>query len=120
MLGQSDYGIYSLVAGVVTMLAFLTGALVITTQRQLSFYHGRGKIEDVRGMFSSSLLLHIIIGAAIAVILLILTPFLFNGFLDIAPTRIPTARGVYYMAILSLVIVFLTAPYDIRDLSFPT
>lgn len=111
LLGQSDYGIYSLVAGVVTMLAFLTGALVITTQRQLSFYHGRGNIEDVRGMFSSSLLLHIIIGAAIAAILLTLTPFLFNGFLDIDPTRIPTAKGVYYMAILSLVIVFLTAPY---------
>lgn len=111
MLGQSDYGIYSLVAGVVTMLAFLTGALVITTQRQLSFYHGRGNIEDVRSMFSSSLLLHIIIGAAIAIILLIITPFLFNGFLDIDPARIPTARGVYYMAILSLVIAFLTAPY---------
>ena len=68
-LGQSDFGIYSLVAGVVTMLAFLTGALVITTQRQLSFYHGRGNIEDVKSMFSSSLLLHIIIGIAFAVIL---------------------------------------------------
>jgi len=111
MLGQSDYGIYSLVAGVVTMLAFLTGALTITTQRQLSFYHGRGNLAEVRSMFSSSLLLHIIIGAATAAILLTLTPFLFNGFLDIDPTRIPTAKGVYYMAILSLVIVFLTAPY---------
>ena len=110
-LGQSDYGIYSLVAGVVTMLAFLTGALVITTQRQLSFYHGRGNIEDVKGMFSSSLLLHIIIGAAIAVILLIITPFLFSGFLDIDPTRIPTARGVYFMAVLSLAIAFFTAPF---------
>ena len=110
-LGQSDYGIYSLVAGVVTMLAFLTGALVITTQRQLSFYHGRGNIEDVKSMFSSSLLLHIIFGIAIAVILLAITPFIFDSLLDIDPARIPTARGVYYMAILSLVIVFFTAPY---------
>lgn len=110
-LGQSDYGIYSLVAGVVTMLAFLTGALVITTQRQLSFYHGRGNLEDVKSMFSSSLLLHIIFGTTIAVILLAITPFIFDGLLDIDPARIPTAKGVYYMAILSLVIVFFTAPY---------
>ena len=110
-LGQSDFGIYSLVAGVVTMLAFLTGALVITTQRQLSFYHGRGNIEDVRGMFSSSLLLHILIGVAFAVILLALTPFIFGGFLEIDPTRIPTARGVYYMAVLSLAIAFFAAPF---------
>lgn len=110
-LGQSDYGIYSLVAGVVTMLAFLTGALVITTQRQLSFYHGKGNITEVRGMFSSSLLLHILIGGSIAIVLLAFTPFIFGGFLDIDPTRVPTAKGVYYLAILSLVIVFFTAPY---------
>lgn len=111
ILGQSDYGIYSLVAGVVTMLAFLTGALVITTQRQLSFYHGRGNIADVKSMFSSSLLLHILIGIGFAVILFAITPFIFGGFLDIDPVRVPTAKGVYYMAVLSLVIVFLTAPY---------
>lgn len=110
-LGQSDYGIYSLVAGVVTMLGFLTNAMVITTQRQLSFYHGKGNITEVRGMFSSSLLLHILIGAAFAVILLALTPFIFGGFLEIDPTRIPTAKGVYYMAVLSLAIAFFAAPF---------
>ena len=59
-LGQSDFGIYSLVAGVVTMLSFLTGAMVITTQRQLSFYQGKGNAESVKAMISTSLLLHIL------------------------------------------------------------
>lgn len=111
ILGQSDYGIYSLVAGVVTMLAFLTGALVITTQRQLSFYHGRDNLADVKSMFSSSLLLHIFIGTIFALILLALTPFIFGGFLEIDPIRIPTAKGVYYMAVLALAITFFAAPY---------
>ena len=110
-LGQSDFGIYSLVAGVVTMLAFITGALIVTTQRQLSFYHGQGNIGEVRGMFSSSLLLHILIGAGIAIVLFAFTPFIFDGFLDIVPSRIPTAKGVYYLAVLSLVIAFFTAPF---------
>ena len=41
-LGQSDYGIYMLVAGVVSMLGFITNAMVITTQRHLSYYYGLG------------------------------------------------------------------------------
>ena len=36
-LGADDYGIYTLIAGVVAMLSFLTNALVITTQRYMSF-----------------------------------------------------------------------------------
>ena len=110
-LGQSDFGIFSLVGGVVAMLAFLTNAMVVTTQRQLSFYHGKGDPLSLKSMFSTSLLLHIIIGALLCVVLLALTPFIFDGLLDIPADRIPTAKGVYYMAILAMVITFLTAPY---------
>ena len=110
-LGQSDFGIFSLVGGVVAMLAFLTNAMVVTTQRQLSFYHGKGDPSTLRSMFSSSLLLHILIGAVLCFALLALTPFIFDGFLDIPFDRIPTAKNVYYMAILAMVITFLTAPY---------
>ena len=46
-LNVDDYGIYSLVAGVVGILGYLTNALVVTTQRYLSFYHGAGDIEKV-------------------------------------------------------------------------
>ena len=110
-LGQSDFGIFSLVGGVVAMLAFLTNAMVVTTQRQLSFCHGKGDSLALRSMFSTSLLLHIVIGAMLCVALLALTPFIFDGFLDIPADRIPTAKGVYYLAILAMVITFLTAPY---------
>lgn len=110
-LGQSDFGIFSLVGGVVAMLAFITNAMVVTTQRQLSFCHGKGEGSALKSMFSNSLLLHIAIGALLCVVLLVLTPFIFDGFLDIPTERIPTAKSVYYMAILAMVITFLTAPY---------
>ena len=62
VLGQSDYGIYSVVAGVVAMLSFVTNALVITTQRYLSFYHGKKNIDQVGLVFSNSMLLHFFVG----------------------------------------------------------
>ena len=110
-LGQSDYGIYSLVAGVVAMLGFLTNAMVVTTQRQLSFYHASGNIDIVRRMFSNSLLLHILLGFLLVAVLMAVEPFLFNGFLRIEQERMNTASVVYYLVILSLLITFLTAPY---------
>lgn len=110
-LGQTDFGIYSLVAGVVAMLSFLTGAMVVTTQRQLSFYHGKGDEHDLKAVFSSSLFLHIILGIGIASILTALTPFVFNGFLEIDPVRVGTAKNVYFMAIVTLCITFIAAPY---------
>ena len=110
-LGQSDYGIYSLVAGVVAMLGFLTNAMVVTTQRQLSFYHGSGNIDTVRRIFSNSLLLHVLLGIILVVVLLAVEPLLFNGFLRIKQERMNTATIVYGLVILSLLITFLTAPY---------
>ena len=110
-LGQSDYGIYSLIGGVVAMLSFLTNAMVVTTQRQLSFCHGKGLLKDVRRMFSNSLFLHFILGVALAVVLSAVGPMLFNGFLKIDASRMETSKIVYSLVVLSLLITFLTAPF---------
>lgn len=110
-LGQADYGAYALVAGVVTMLSFITGAMVITTQRQLSFYKGRGNNKELKAMFSSSLTIHISIGLIIVAILFALTPIVFTHMIEIDATRISSARIVYYIAVISLFITFITSPY---------
>ncbi|AZB91507.1 hypothetical protein DKE41_018615 [Acinetobacter pittii] len=39
-LGADDYGLYSVVGGVVIILAFLNNAMAVTTQRYLSLYIG--------------------------------------------------------------------------------
>lgn len=110
-LGAGDYGIWSLVSGVVAMLAFVTNALVVTTQRNLSFYRGKNDEALLHRVFASSLLLHVVIAAAAAIVLLALTPWLFGGFLVIAPERLAVARIVYYLTVANVLLVFLTAPY---------
>ena len=110
-LGQSDYGTFMLIAGVVALLGFLTNAMVVTTQRQLSFFHGKGEPRNVRIMFSNSLLLHFVIGMTISVVLFLIAPYLFDDFLQIVPERTDTAIHVYYVTVLTLFITFMTAPY---------
>ena len=46
-LGQMDFGVYSLVAGVVAMLGFLTNAMVVTTQRHYCDKDERRAFRDM-------------------------------------------------------------------------
>ena len=89
-LGADDYGIYTLIAGVVAMLSFLTNALVITTQRYMSFHQARGETEKQKQIFNNSLILHAILSLLLIAALEIAGLFLFDGFLNMR--RIASAR----------------------------
>lgn len=110
VLGQSDYGIYSVVAGVVAMLSFVTNALVITTQRYLSFYHGKKDIHQVSLVFGNSMLLHFFIGLLVAGGLCAVGPLITHDFLNIEVARKDAALVVYFAAVTMLFISFITAP----------
>lgn len=114
-LGQRDYGIYSLVGGVVVMLAFITQAMVITTQRHLSFARGREGGASCRGgvrrVFSNCLLLHLLIGVPLTLLLLGLESAVMNHLLSIDAERIGVACRVYRYMAFSLLVTFITAPY---------
>lgn len=110
-LGENDFGIYSLIAGVVAMLAFVTNSLVATTQRFVSYYQGKGNIEKTKEIFNNSLFVHLILGFVIAVILELFTPFLFDGFLNIPEERIETGKLVYQTVVAIVFVSFITAPY---------
>ncbi|MBO4660847.1 MAG: hypothetical protein J5610_05265 [Prevotella sp.] len=110
-LSISDYGIYAVVGGVVAMLGFITNGLVVTTQRYISFYHGRGDRLYVGKIFTNSLFLHIIFGIFIGIALLCIKPWLFSGVLNIPPLRIATACNVYNITIAMLFITIVTAPF---------
>ncbi len=110
-LGVENYGIYSLVAGVVSLLSFFTNSLVGSTQRFLSYAQGRGEEKRLKSVFSNSLLLHLIIGLGVVIIFAAITPLLFNGFLNIAPERLGAAKVVYLQVIAMVYISFVASPY---------
>lgn len=111
ILTISDYGIYSVVAGIVSMLGYITNSLVITTQRYISFYHGSGSLKKVRTIFVNSLFLHIMLGIGICLLLFLLEDLFFDRMLNIDLLRIQTARQVYKVTVFMLFVTMLTAPF---------
>lgn len=109
-LGVDDFGIYSLVAGVVSMLTFVTGALATTTQRYISYYQGVNDLQELKSVFSNSYLIHVGLGLIVFIVLASITPLLFNGFLNIPEERNLAARYVYFCVISMVFVTFVSSP----------
>ncbi|MCH5293096.1 MAG: hypothetical protein J1E07_05145 [Treponema sp.] len=111
VLGAEDYGIYNVVAGTVTMLGFLSGAMATASQRYFSFDLGRGDTEHLRTTFSVTLQIY----AMLALIVLLLAEtaglWLVNRRLVIPPARMAAANCIYQAAVVSFMLTLLNAPY---------
>ncbi|WP_286375487.1 MATE family efflux transporter [Xylanibacter rodentium] len=110
-LNISDYGLYSVIGGLIAMLGFVLNSLVITTQRYISYYKGKGDENYIKEIFANSLLLHIIIGIVLCGALLLIKEWLISNVLNIDPVRTETAKDIYVITTLTLFITILTAPY---------
>lgn len=110
-LGVSDFGIFSLLAGVVAMLTFITNSLVGATQRFVSYYQGKGIMEELVKVFNNSLLVHILLAFLFFLGLEMIGPFLFDGFLNIPSDRLQAAYTIYHIVIAILIVTLLSSPY---------
>lgn len=57
-LGVEDYGIYSAVAGVIGMIAFLNTSMSSASARFITFYLGQGDTTMLKRTFSSAVTVH--------------------------------------------------------------
>jgi len=110
-LGNSDYGVFNLISGMILMLAFLNSALGSSTQRFLSYYHGTGDLQLQRKVFTNSLFLHIAIGVFIVIFIEAVGYFLFNGFLNIKPDRIHAAKIIYECTAIAFFFNIVSVPF---------
>lgn len=111
-LGVNDYGIYNLVAGVIAMLSFFKGSMIVTVQRFMNVAYGEGNVERVNKIFTVSLVLYITAAVIIAIIVEILGPFISNGYLNIESNRINAATVLFQVLVISTVITTIMVPYD--------
>ena len=111
-LGTSDYGLYNLVAGVVSMLAFLNASMTVSTQRYLSVAMGKGEDELLTRIFNGAIYLHLILAVVIAFVLEIVGAFLFNGFLNIDVGREHDAKVIYHFLVINVFFTILIVPFN--------
>jgi len=110
-LGNTDFGIFQLVGGVVGMLAFLKNTMATSTQRFLSFFQGKKDIKNQKLVFFNSLIMHIIVGVIIVLVLLAFETLLFDQFLNIPEDRVNAAKIVYRTVLATLFFSMVNVPF---------
>jgi len=110
-LGVEDYGIYNVVAGIVTMFGFLSGSMAGASQRYFSFELGRGNFEQLKKVFSLSLLIYVMIGVLVLLLAETIGLWFVNSKLVIPLERMTPALWVYQFSIVSFLFTVLVSPY---------
>lgn len=112
VLGISDYGVYSVVGGVVVLFEFFTSSMRNATQRFLSIEIGKNNSENVRQIFSTSIIIHI----GISLILLLLSEtigfWFVNTKMNFPQDSINSANFVFQFSVLSAIVRVVRVPYN--------
>lgn len=110
-LGEEDYGIFNVVAGVVTMLSCLSTVLALATQRFYSDADGRKDQKRLREIFSASMNLNFGLSLIILVVFETIGLWFMNTYLNIPNDRMFATQFVYQFAIFTFINSILQIPY---------
>lgn len=111
-LGQVDYGIYSVVAGVIGLLSFLNAAMSSASMRFISHNLGTGDSHLIRSTFNSTLVIHFILGFIVVVIMEIGGSLMFEYLLKIPSDRLYDAKIIFHLMTASTFVTIISVPFD--------
>lgn len=111
VLGTDDYGTYNIVGGIVMMFNFLNQAMVSSSQRFISYEQGKGDETSQTKVFSTSVVIHLIIALVILLLSETIGIWWLNNKLVVAPDRLYAAKWVFQSSILAFICTITTVPY---------
>lgn len=111
-LGVTDYGIFSVVGGVVTMFSFFNSTMSGAASRFLTFELGTGNVKKLKDTFSTAVILHFVIALCIVIICETIGMWLLNNKLVIPVEQKIAAQWVFHFSILSMFFNIIQVPYS--------
>lgn len=111
-LGKTDFGIYSLVGGVIGMLSFLASSMSISSMRFMSHSLGTGDLEIIKKTFNTSLIIHFLLGLILVLILEAGGALMFEFWLNIPPDRLTDAKIILHFMVITSFVAVISVPFD--------
>lgn len=110
-LGASDFGLYAVVGGLISMLNVLSTAMYTTTRRYINVEMGKPD-GNLNRIFNISRLLHIGFAFFIFVIAETVGLFYISNYLNVAPERFDDAVFVFHVSTIAAAIGIINVPYQ--------
>lgn len=112
VLGVEDYGIYSVVGGVVAMFSFLNSAMTSSSQRYITYELGKGNIKRLQEVFITCINTHILISIVVFVLCESVGLWFMYHKMVIPEDRFIAAMWVFQLSLLTTIIAIMSYPYN--------
>lgn len=118
VLGVSDYGVYNVVCGFVSMFGFLNTSMAQGIQRFYNYELGKnGEGADVK-VYNTALIIQLALAVGIVILTETIGLWYVNTKMVISPERIVAANWIFQFSVLSLVFVIMQIPYSAAILAY--
>lgn len=117
-LGIEDYGLYSVIGGVVTSLSFITSVLSNASQRFFSLCIAKGNIQLLRSTFSTMFTLYFVVCVVLFIIAETLGLWFVYDKMVFPPERSIAVFYMYQFSLCTFTISVLTSPFQALIISY--
>ena len=112
VLGVSDFGVYNVIAGFVSLFSFLNTTLASSLQRYYNYVGGQLGDQGYTKVFSVGLRVHIILSFLVLLLIEIVGIWYVNNKMIFPEGRQFAANVVFQLSAISLIFVILQVPYS--------
>lgn len=111
VLGKVDYGLHSVLGGVIAMFSFLNGALNASVSRNITYEIGKRDWTRVNEVFNVSLVVFLVLSVVIVLLSETIGLWFFYNKMIIPPERLRVSFWVFQLSIASVPFALTQVPY---------
>ena len=109
-LGNNDFGLYSVVGGIVALLNIVGVTMVSTSYRFISVEIGKGSKGNPNKVYNTILVIHILLAVLLVLLGVTIGFWYVDNYLNVEANRITDAKYVLVVSLITTAITVMTVP----------
>ena len=118
VIGVVDFGIYNVVAGVISMFTFLSTSMHNGIQRFFNFELGRNGEKGALQVFNTAFAIQFCLAAILLLPIELIGIWFIDNKMSVPPDRLHAAQVVFQFALISFLIRILSAPWGAAIMAY--
>lgn len=110
-LGQTDFGIFSVVGSLIIFIVFLNSVMAASAGRHYAFAIGQGNNAEVNRWFNAALSIHLCFAVFLTLIGWPIGEYLIAHVLNIPADRVSASLGVFRVSLISAFVSMISIPF---------
>lgn len=112
VLGVSDYGIFTVVSGFVSMFGFMNTSMTNAIQRFYNYEIGKNNGANLKNLYNCALVVQIVLAILIIIVIESFGLWYLNNKLIIPQERLFAANIMFQFAVIQLFFIIISVPYS--------